>query len=89
MRLARETLPNSLTIAVVILALFPPVFLVVPVLLRFLAVGRIASGAAAMTLLFSVARLLGFVTFIGAHISAPDLTPLWNLSSIYLAVTAS
>lgn len=51
----RGIVPDSLTIAVIVLALFPPVFLMMPMLVRLLAVGRVASGAAAMTLLLKIA----------------------------------
>lgn len=56
------------TVAVVILALFPPVLLVVSVLLRFLALGRrVAPGTTAVTLLLGIARLLRLVMFVRAH----------------------
>lgn len=78
--------PDSLTIAVIVLALFPPVFLMVPVLLRLLAIGRVAAGTAAMTLLLGLASLFGFVAFVGTH--APDLTSCRGICLLYLTVTA-
>lgn len=74
------------TIAVIVLAFFPPVLLVMPVLLRFLAVGRVAPRATAVTLLLSIARFFGFVTFIRTHVGALDLMHLWKLKN-YLLIT--
>lgn len=64
------------TVAVVILAFFSPVLLVMSVLLRLLPLGRIAPGATAMTLLLGIARLLRLVMFVRAHDS--ELSPVNN-----------
>lgn len=64
----------SCTIAIIILALFPPVLLVMPVLLRLLAIGRIAPRTTAVTLLLGIAGLFGLMTFIRTHVNTLDLT---------------
>jgi len=50
-------------------------FFMMPVFLRFLTVGCVASGAAAMTLLLGIARFFSFMTFVGTHVSALNLIP--------------
>ena len=69
MYLLRNILLDSLTIAVIVLALFSLV------LLRLFAVGCITSGPTAMTLFLGIARFFSFVTFIRAHVNALDSTP--------------